>query len=165
MITVLFFVSVGPIDCVDKIYKYEGFKGLFRGMNSTIIRDIPGFTSYFCSYEILTRILSGKEQSHLGPLALMLAGGTAGTISWAVAFPYDVIKTRIQVDHANEYKGFIHCLRKSYKTEGRQLFIRGLAPTLMRAFPMNAAIFSVYTLLMRMFHNRPIYSQVDPVEI
>ncbi len=122
-------------------------------MNATIIRDIPGFVSYFISYEIICKSISANRTSQLGPFALLFAGGIAGSISWALVFPPDAIKTRIQIDNQLQYHGFLDCLRKSYRQEKWRLFTRGLAPTVIRAFPMNAAIFTVYTLLMRFYHS------------
>ena len=122
-------------------------------MPATIIRDIPGFVSYFLSFEYLCRVIAGEEGAYLGPVALMLAGGTAGSISWTLAFPPDVIKTRIQVDTSKRYTGFLQCLKSSFKEEQWRLFVRGLTPTILRAFPMNAAIFTVHTMLSRMYAN------------
>ncbi|XP_065066539.1 mitochondrial basic amino acids transporter-like [Rhopilema esculentum] len=141
----------GTLDCISKIYRSNGFRGLYRGMPATIIRDIPGFVSYFLSFEYLCRVIAGEEGAYLGPVALMLAGGTAGSISWTLAFPPDVIKTRIQIDTSKRYTGFLQCLRSSFKEEQWRLFVRGLTPTILRAFPMNAAIFTVHTMLSRMY--------------
>eukprot|EP00794_Sanderia_malayensis_P020318 gene20319-22317_t len=143
----------GVTDCVRKIYRKNGFRGFYLGMNATIIRDIPGFLSYFISYELICKGISSNATTQIGPFALLFAGGIAGSISWALVFPPDAIKTRIQVDNQSQYKGFIDCLRKSYQQEQWRLFTRGLAPTVIRAFPMNAAIFTVYTLLMRLYYS------------
>jgi solute carrier family 25 carnitine/acylcarnitine transporter 20/29 len=38
----------GPFDCAKKIYKAEGFRGLYTGMTATLLRDAgPGYGSYF----------------------------------------------------------------------------------------------------------------------
>ena len=39
----------------------------------------------------------GGSRSDVNPLALLLAGGTAGVACWVVCFPQDLIKARIQV--------------------------------------------------------------------
>ena len=91
----------------------------------------------------------------------MFAGGMAGTISWTTAFPPDVIKTRIQIDVNGRYNGFLQCLESSFRQDRWQLFVRGLAPTVVRAFPMNAAIFTVHTLLQRIYSGYAIESELN----
>lgn len=84
----------------------------------------------------------------------LMAGGLAGTFSWIVSFPIDVVKSRLQVDGIDgkpQYKGAIDCMKKSYKAEGAKFFTRGLNSTLMRAFPMNAVCFLVVSYVMKFF--------------
>ncbi len=45
----------GPIDCLKKIVKTDGLKGLSRGLVATWCRDVPGFGAYFVCYEWLRR--------------------------------------------------------------------------------------------------------------
>lgn len=84
-----------PMECLSHIYKTEGFRGVFRGLNITLLREGPGFGSYFVCYEYLTR----KETNEpISTFHMLMAGGTAGAFSWLLAYPVDVIKSRIQVD-------------------------------------------------------------------
>ncbi|XP_065662369.1 mitochondrial basic amino acids transporter isoform X2 [Hydra vulgaris] len=145
----------GLQDCIIKILKKDGLKGLFKGFWATFYRDIIGFPAYFCCFEGFCCLISneGHPYEDLGPSPLALSGGCAGAFSWAVVFPIDVIKSRIQADHGNNFSGFWDCLRKSYSNEGAKIFIHGLIPTVLRGFPMNAAIFSIYTILMRSYRS------------
>lgn len=78
-----------------------------------------------------------------------MAGGLAGVMSWIVTFPIDVVKTRLQSDVSGKYSGAIDCLKKTYQAEGYSAFSRGLVSTVIRAFPTNAATFTVVTWIMR----------------
>lgn len=78
-----------------------------------------------------------------------MAGGMAGVFSWIVTFPIDVVKTRLQSDVAGKYSGAIDCFKKTYAAEGHKAFSRGLVSTILRAFPTNAATFTVVTWIMR----------------
>lgn len=72
--------------------------------------------------------------------------------SWLVSYPVDVLKTRLQMDGCegvNKYGGLVDCYRKSVAREGYGFLFRGLMPTLVRAFPVNAACFTVVTWSMR----------------
>lgn len=35
-------------DCAWKSLRAEGPSGLFRGLNATLLRDLPSFAGYFC---------------------------------------------------------------------------------------------------------------------
>jgi solute carrier family 25 carnitine/acylcarnitine transporter 20/29 len=92
----------GPIDCVKRIVKDQGVKGLFRGLPTTLMRETPSYggklmitTAYFASYELFCR--SVPEQSFVTPsVGMLLAGGLAGIIAWMATYPFDVVKTRLQ---------------------------------------------------------------------
>lgn len=137
----------GPLDCLRQLFRVEGMRGAFRGLGSTILRDAPGFGVYFASYEQMVRAGAG------GPASLMAAGGLAGVFSWMACYPMDVLKSRLQVDGMRgprRYKGLWDCALQSYRQEGLMVFTRGLNSTLLRAFPTNAAIFTVVTWVIRL---------------
>ncbi|KAF9125134.1 hypothetical protein BGW39_007637 [Mortierella sp. 14UC] len=46
------------------------------------------------------------------------------------------------------YKGIMDCAIRSYRSEGMGVFMRGVTPALLRAFPVNAVTFFVYELVM-----------------
>ncbi|KAI4460550.1 mitochondrial basic amino acids transporter-related [Holotrichia oblita] len=138
-----------------EIYKLEGFKGVFRGLNITIAREIPAFVTYFATYECLTRT---SDNSPVSTMTMLVAGGTAGVVSWLISYPVDIIKSRMQMDGMNGsrmYKNGLDCVRKGVAVEGYSFLFRGLAPTLVRAFPVNASCFAVVTWTMRLFNEMP----------
>lgn len=149
---------LGLIDCCRKIYKEEGFHGLFRGYQGTFVRDMIGFSAYFIIFEQISRWMSneGPPYKDISMSGHILAGGLTGACSWFFAFPPDALKCRIQVDYEGKYSGLYDCLRKSYKEEGRALFTRGLLPCVLRGFPMNAAIFSIYHYMWRLYKDHEV---------
>jgi Mitochondrial carrier protein. len=127
---------------------------VFRGLGTTICREIPGFGTYFYSYELMTRTSgnNGEPGPPIGTFHMMLAGGLSGTVSWVLTYPIDVIKSRLQADGCNgvyKYTGFMDCLKKSVASEGYGVLTRGLNSTILRAFPTNAATFTVVTWIFR----------------
>ncbi len=44
------------MEVLRSIYKNEGglFRGVFKGWGVTVLREIPGFGTYFATYEALT---------------------------------------------------------------------------------------------------------------
>lgn len=67
----------------------------------------------------------------------------------------DVVKTRIQSE-PERYKGFSDCIKHSYREEGWRIFFKGLTPTILRAFPSNAATFAAYTWAMKVCQPKPL---------
>ena len=150
----------GPTQCLSYIYQCDGIRGLFRGFGATILRDIPGFSLYFVSYEFLMR-----QKDDPGIAYTLFAGGSAGAASWLFTIPIDVIKTRLQIDgmssnHSRMYNGVVDCFQKSYKAEGYAFMTRGLSSTLLRAFPMNAICFLVVAMTLKHW-NKHLQSKVD----
>ncbi|XP_002732620.1 mitochondrial basic amino acids transporter-like [Saccoglossus kowalevskii] len=138
----------GSLRCIYKICIDEGIRGCYRGMNSTLIRDVPGFAVYFgLDKSVCNYFQSRHPQNELNWPEMIISGGIAGTLSWVVSHPTDVIKSRIQADGVKGtplYRGTIDCIRKSIKAEGYRVFLKGITANLLRAFPVNAAIFTVH---------------------
>ncbi|KAM9377754.1 solute carrier family 25 member 48 [Pholidichthys leucotaenia] len=143
----------GPIHCISSILQTEGIQGLYRGAGAMILRDVPGYTLYFIPYAIFCNLLKPDDMANPHPCSIWLAGGLAGSISWVTATPADVVKSRIQADAQlqRKYKGILHCIIHSYKTEGAQVFFRGASVNAIRGFPMSATMFLTYELSLRFF--------------
>lgn len=144
----------GPLNCLIQVFKVEGIRGMFRGLGTTICREIPGFGTYFYAYELMTRISSenGEPGPPISTFHMLLAGGLSGTLSWVITYPIDVVKSRLQADGCGgvyKYTGFMDCLKKSITSEGYGVLTRGLTSTILRAFPTNAATFTVVTWVIR----------------
>ncbi|KAJ8967474.1 hypothetical protein NQ314_002788 [Rhamnusium bicolor] len=140
--------SKGPVDCLREIYVNDGIKGVFKGCGVTIGREVPAFGVYFFTYELLTR---SENNVPISTWNMILAGGLAGVASWIAIYPIDVIKSKMQVDGISspQYTNSYDCLKKSIKNGGVSCLFRGLTPTLIRAFPVNAVTFTVVTWTMR----------------
>ncbi|KAI8374428.1 mitochondrial carrier domain-containing protein [Radiomyces spectabilis] len=173
------------LQVAKEIYARNGLRGLYQGGWITIIRDAPSYGIYFWVYEGMKRILevnSVDNVSGQGAWKLLLAGGMAGTISWASIYPIDVVKSRLQMQttpaisstHSQQistsipistestalparsdrpYTSIKDCIVRSYRTEGISVFFRGLSPTIVRGFPVNAVTFWVYEVVMDMLSN------------
>ncbi|XP_068194454.1 mitochondrial basic amino acids transporter isoform X3 [Antennarius striatus] len=144
------------VDCLVRIYKREGIRGINRGMVTTLIREMPGFGVYFLAYDSLTRFLGCEPEDPYMIPKLLFAGGMSGIFSWLSTYPVDVIKSRLQADGVggvNKYNGIMDCVRQSFQKEGWSVFSRGLVSTLLRAFPVNATTFATVTLFLMYMRN------------
>ncbi|XP_047200915.1 mitochondrial basic amino acids transporter isoform X5 [Girardinichthys multiradiatus] len=139
------------LDCLVRIYKKEGFKGINRGMVTTLLRETPGFGVYFLAYDALTRSLGCEPEDPYMIPKLLFAGGMSGIASWLSTYPVDVIKSRLQADGVggvNKYNSIMDCVKQSLQKEGYRVFTRGLTSTLLRAFPVNATTFATVALFL-----------------
>ncbi|XP_076877977.1 solute carrier family 25 member 48 [Brachyhypopomus gauderio] len=141
----------GPVHCISSILQTEGVQGLYRGAGAMVLRDVPGYTLYFIPYTLFSSWLNPNGNSSPHPGSVWLAGGLAGSISWVTATPADVVKSRMQADamHDRKYKGIVHCIIQSYKTEGLHVFFRGTTVNAIRGFPMSATMFLGYELSLK----------------
>jgi solute carrier family 25 carnitine/acylcarnitine transporter 20/29 len=150
----------GSMDCVRKIIRDEGVRnGLFKGMLSTIFREVPCYAGQFgayCATKKMLANLKGVSENQLGPLDQLIAGGTGGLFCWLSSYPQDVIKTRLQVSRSGIYHkfmigrfsipdgGIISCSKAIYQAEGVRGFWQGFSACASRAVIANALMFVAY---------------------
>lgn len=140
------------LQCVRASVRAHGVRqGLFRGFAITFLRDCPNIGIYFVSYEWLKGLLHPSNGTLLfgtselsGSLAVLLAGGTAGILSWALSYPIDVIKTRIQADTRGQYQGMLDAARQSVRRHGWSILFTGFSACMYRAFLVNAVTFVAF---------------------
>ncbi|XP_039696877.1 solute carrier family 25 member 45 isoform X4 [Pteropus medius] len=106
----------GPVHCVASIFREEGPRGLFRGAWALMLRDTPPLGLYFVTYEWLCR-QSTPDGQNPSSATVLVAGGFAGTTSWMIATPLDVIKSRMQMAglKQREYRGVLDCILRAWR--------------------------------------------------
>ncbi|KZP05976.1 mitochondrial carrier [Athelia psychrophila] len=135
------------------------------------------FGSYEACCQLFAPVIAEHPAStpRSGPSGwgLLFAGGIAGIIGWAATFPMDVVKTRVQntdwtprilldaestrlvpsslspTSPGNPYRTTLSTIIYSYREEGISVFFRGLSTTVIRAIPVNIAIFAVFDFTVR----------------
>ncbi|KAJ9106795.1 hypothetical protein QFC20_003979 [Naganishia adeliensis] len=149
----------GPLDCIKKLYAANGIAGVFKGQLSTIWRDGVGYGAYFACYEALVQRHCQKNnmaRADISPIWAVAYGAAGGYALWAVIYPVDVIKSKLQTDSLDKskaaYKGIVDCARKTWRTQGMAGFTNGLSPTLIRSPFANGATFLFFELTMRMLN-------------
>ena len=151
----------GPMEAARSIAREHGAARLFQGWWTTCWREVPAFGLYFAAYDYIkdaaNTFLShqmgvqgedpvGMQHTHTW-VASAFAGGCAGSITWGMVYPIDVIKTRIQtapLATPMSELGMLNVGRQIVAQHGWRYLWRGLGITLVRAFPVNGTIFPVY---------------------
>lgn len=143
-------VYANSLDAGKSIWKSHGVRGLYRGLMATCLRQAPGFSIYFANYDII--------KSRLGEswVASIVAGGTAGSLSWAVIYPIDLLKSKIQVlplTVPSSERSLWNVARGVWRQGGWRSLYHGIGITVLRAFPVNAIIFPTYELTLACVRN------------
>lgn len=143
--------AMSPMQCLREIVTTHGWRGCFRGLGATVLRETPSYGVYFAVFDGLQRhsVIDASRDWQL-----MLAGGISGVAGWLSTYPFDVIKTHIQAQPLGR-PGPGLSFRQAFaelaaeNAPWHRTFFRGVGPTVVRAFPTNAVIFWAYAYTMR----------------
>ncbi|KFY64419.1 hypothetical protein V497_01705 [Pseudogymnoascus sp. VKM F-4516 (FW-969)] len=86
----------GPLDAIQKIYRYHGVPGLYHGLTATLIFR-SSFFFFWGSYDVFTRKLT-ENTSLSTPAINFWAGGFSAQVFWCTSYPSDVVKQRVMTD-------------------------------------------------------------------
>ncbi|KAF8467724.1 mitochondrial carrier domain-containing protein [Kalaharituber pfeilii] len=144
---------------VQHIYKHEGPKGFFRGLEAGLIQIIPYMGIFFCTYESTRSLLTPHHQSIPSGWPDAIAGTIAAVVSKTGVFPLDLIRKRLQVQgptrelyvHRNIpiYNGIWQTAKTTVQCEGFRGLYRGLAVALLKAAPASAVTMWTFEQTMR----------------
>lgn len=143
--------GIAPKSAVQ-ICKELGFAGLYRGATACFARDIPFSGIYFPTYAALKEAFKKDGEKETSGWGLLIAGSIAGAISASSTTPFDVVKTRLQVEARKgqqTYSGIFDCFRKVYQAEGLLAFYKGVLPRTLRSSPQFGVTLLAYEFLQR----------------
>ncbi|KAH9053465.1 hypothetical protein Ae201684P_015232 [Aphanomyces euteiches] len=135
----------------------DGFFSLWRGLVPTLARDVPFSAIYWGSFEILkSRLtaeasLSTRENPGQTQLAIaFVSGATAGSIATVITQPFDVIKTKQQIEtfsstgvaNTAERPSVPRMMREILLTEGG--LMNGLTARVAKVAPACAIMIATY---------------------
>lgn len=140
---------------IKQLVKHNGPFSLWRGVEPTLIRDIPFSSIYWATYECMKQHFNQKKPSLQFSL---VAGATAGSIAAIATLPFDVVKTHRQIDlgerdlmdpHAKRTSGegspkTKDILKKVYRQFGVQGLYSGIVPRVIKVAPSCAIMISCY---------------------
>ncbi|PRQ28981.1 putative mitochondrial carrier domain-containing protein [Rosa chinensis] len=137
----------GPLDCALKTVKEDGVRGIFRGGFTTFLREATGNAVFFTVYEYVRyhmhlqlKSASSDHKNLIDVGVGIVSGGLGGIAFWSAVLPLDVAKTIIQTSaDKNSTRNPFQILSSIYKMAGLKGCYTGLGPTIVRAFPANAA--------------------------
>lgn len=144
--------NIGPWTLTRTILQTEGIAGMFRGLTPTFAREMPGYFFFFGGYEVSKVLLTppGRTKDEIGLVRTVICGGIGGMCLWSAIFPFDVIKSRIQV--AGSSDAMVPLMIKIIKHEGVKVLYKGYGPTMLRTIPACGALFVAFEFSKKYMH-------------
>ncbi|KAK6825707.1 hypothetical protein PG990_002967 [Apiospora arundinis] len=136
----------GTIQTLRNIVKHRGFSGMYTGLNLHLMRDSLGTGIYFATYESSKQLLTtfSGTNAHKNPVAVLVAGGLCGIVSWALIYPIDSVKSIYQRNALMYSKGQTVPIPKIQFF--RRDMYRGLGVSMGRSAAVNAVFFSAFEM-------------------
>ncbi|ROV97680.1 hypothetical protein VMCG_07359 [Cytospora schulzeri] len=137
----------GTLKTMANIVRHRGPFGLYTGFRMHLLRDTIGTGIYFMTYESSKQLLSklGDDSAHSNPLAVLVAGGLCGIVSWAMIYPIDSAKAIYQRNCLMYSRGqSVPPVKIEFFR--RQMY-RGLGVSMGRSCAVNAIFFSSFEFL------------------
>ncbi|KXS20592.1 mitochondrial carrier [Gonapodya prolifera JEL478] len=135
-----------------RIARLRGVRALYTGVGLHTLRDFFGTSIYWLTYESLKHAAGLYELS--GPWVHMVAGGSAGAVSWLVTFPVDLVKSVVQKEALVGMSGSDRQWRERatarevatrvWRRGGWRALYNGVGATVVRAIPIHSLTFLVY---------------------
>ncbi|KAL0077314.1 mitochondrial carrier domain-containing protein [Phycomyces blakesleeanus] len=154
---------------VQSMVKKDGVRALWRGLPPTLWRDVPFSAMYWMTYEKTKQALIAYNNNNNNNISIsivqgdlymsFLAGAFSGMCAAAVTTPFDVAKTRRQVDAGKDSPSMKAVkvpaiLRQIYSQDGVRGLFRGLTPRVAKVAPSCAIMISSYEIGKTFFANQ-----------
>ncbi|PRT54581.1 Calcium-binding mitochondrial carrier protein Aralar1 [Wickerhamiella sorbophila] len=136
------------------IVRQLGLVGLYKGATACLLRDVPFSAIYFPTYAHLKKDYFNEGPGHpLKTWQLLVAGAVAGIPAAYLTTPFDVIKTRLQVESRKgmtQYNGLRHAASIIWHEEGFTAFFKGGPARILRSSPQFGCTLAAYEVLKRL---------------
>uniref|UniRef100_A0A3Q2VN67 Solute carrier family 25 member 36 n=1 Tax=Haplochromis burtoni TaxID=8153 RepID=A0A3Q2VN67_HAPBU len=148
---------MSAFECIRRVYQMDGLRGFYRGMSASYA-GISETVIHFVIYETIKRKwLEYKAQASMDEeeesvkdasdfVGMMLAAATSKTCATSIAYPHEVIRTRLR-EEGSKYRSFFHTLLTVPKEEGYRALYRGLTTHLVRQIPNTAIMMCTYEVV------------------
>ncbi|KAK5859790.1 hypothetical protein PBY51_021318 [Eleginops maclovinus] len=148
---------MNAFECVRRVYQMDGLRGFYRGMSASYA-GISETVIHFVIYESIKRkLLEYKAQSSMDKeeetvkeasdfVGMMFAAATSKTCATSIAYPHEVIRTRLR-EEGSKYRSFFQTLLLVSREEGYRALYHGLTTHLVRQIPNTAIMMFTYEVV------------------
>ncbi|KAJ3138487.1 Mitochondrial oxaloacetate carrier protein [Irineochytrium annulatum] len=146
------YVTKGTAHALSHVYRSEGVRGLWRGVDAAMVRTGIGSAVQLSSYDGCKRALlkSGwfNRQGGEGGIELHFAASAVTSLFVCIAMnPFDVISTRLYNQHVVDgkqgslYSSGLDCFMKTVRAEGLGALYKGFSAHYLRIGPHTILTF------------------------
>uniref|UniRef100_A0A5F8A5R3 Mitochondrial thiamine pyrophosphate carrier n=1 Tax=Macaca mulatta TaxID=9544 RepID=A0A5F8A5R3_MACMU len=143
----------GIFQASRQILQEEGLTAFWKGHIPAQILSIGYGAVQFLSFEMLTELVHRGSVYDAREFSVhFVCGGLAACTATLTVHPVDVLRTRFAAQgEPKVYNTLRHAVGTMYRSEGPQVFYKGLAPTLIAIFPYAGLQFSCYSSLKHLY--------------
>jgi hypothetical protein len=138
----------GLMDCCYKTIRYEGMRGLYKGVGISIAGIVPYLGFSFASFEHLKYWFEPDQTKSYYPMVIMAIGATSSLCAQTISYPLDTIRKRLQMNgeagQPKVFRNLRHCVRLMLNVEGLSSFYFGFSATVIKTIPSAAVQFMIY---------------------
>lgn len=133
-------------EVVRVIFNEGGISGFYRGNGTNIIKVAPETATRWWAYEHLKQFIC-VDPDNITIFERFAAGAGAGVTAQAVVYPLEMVKTRMVLAAAGQYRNPMHCAATIMRCEGPLTLYRGVVASLAGIVPYAGVDLSVYSML------------------
>ncbi|XP_049600537.1 mitochondrial glutathione transporter SLC25A39 isoform X1 [Syngnathus scovelli] len=149
--------------CMRSSVAQGGLMSLWRGWGPTVLRDVPFSAIYWFNYELMKARLCQRSQIAQANFTISFtAGAASGTIAAILTLPFDVVKTRRQIQlgemdtlaaPSNKTVSTWRIMRDIWSEVGYRGLFAGFLPRVIKVAPACAVMISTYEFGKAFFQN------------
>ncbi|PAA77739.1 hypothetical protein BOX15_Mlig015576g4, partial [Macrostomum lignano] len=149
-------VYSGLVHAVTHMWRSEGPRVFFQGLNSNLCMTMPQAASRFAFYKLLFGPLADRSSASAAAAG---SGFLSGVLSKALVYPFDVMKKRQQVrgfeaarrafgrvQDSGSSRTIAACASFIWRNEGLRGFYKGLGPSMLKAGLFTSTTFYFFEL-------------------
>ncbi|KAM6914066.1 mitochondrial glutathione transporter SLC25A39 isoform 1-T1 [Lycodopsis pacificus] len=140
--------------CIRSAVAQDGLLSLWRGWGPTVLRDVPFSALYWFNYELVKARLCERSRVTQANFSISFtAGAVSGAIAAILTLPFDVVKTRrqIQLGEIDSLGASLkrtastwHMMKEIWAEMGYRGLFAGFMPRVIKVAPACAVMISTY---------------------
>mmetsp|Transcript_34915 Transcript_34915/g.84493 ORF Transcript_34915/g.84493 Transcript_34915/m.84493 type:complete len:164 (-) Transcript_34915:138-629(-) len=131
------------LSCVKTLIQSHGVGIIYTGHIVNTVREATFLGSYFFVYEGLREGLVRSSLCNV-QVAVPIAGGLSGAVSWLISFPLDCVRAGVQGQRLPPQHGARQVLISLLRERGVWSLYSGASASVTRAFLVSGSRFSAY---------------------